>query len=246
MTPPLYHGYRRTDFSCHFRAAILVHPHAPLPDNRWVWRTEFFDAFPQADLAFLAQGYHLVYLDLQNLYGSPPAILAMDQFYDQLLLQFSLASKMILEGFSRGGLFALNWAIKNPEKVAGIYLDAPVCDFKSWPAGRGTGCGSPEDWERCKKVYDLSEEQALSYPFNPIDQLEPIAKEGIPIFAVYGDQDEVVPMEENIQILEARYQALGGKIESIIKPGCGHHPHSLEDPRPILDFFKANSTDAPK
>ena len=30
---------------------------------------------------------------------------------------------------------------------------------------------------------------------------------------------------------------MGGNVELIIKPGCDHHPHSLEDPQPVVDFI---------
>ena len=67
----------------------------------------------------------------------------MTAFYDELTGRHGLAKKTVLEGFSRGGLFAYNWAAANPEKVACIYGDAPVCDFKSWPGGKGRSPGSP-------------------------------------------------------------------------------------------------------
>jgi hypothetical protein len=54
---------------------------------------------------------------------------------------------------------------------------------------------------------------------------------------VVGDADEVVPVAENTAILEERYNKLGGKIRVIHKPGIGHHPHSLQDPAPIVDFI---------
>ena len=37
--------------------------------------------------------------------------------------------------------------------------------------------------------------------------------------------------------VELRYKALGGEIVVIAKPGCDHHPHSLKDPAPIVDFI---------
>ncbi len=37
-------------------------------------------------------------------------------------------------------------------------------------------------------------------------------------------------------LLEKRYRALGGDITVIAKPGVGHHPHSLKDPAPIVEF----------
>ncbi|HZE99779.1 MAG TPA: alpha/beta hydrolase [Planctomycetota bacterium] len=203
----------------------------------WIWRTEFFGYEPQGDLALLAQGWHVAYMDLQNLYGAPVALDAMDKFHAQLRSEHQLSSKPVLEGFSRGGLFALNWASRNPTQVACLYLDAPVCDFKSWPGGKGKGKGSPGDWDRCRKVYDLTEEQALAYKFNPVDNLKPLADAKIPILAVCGDADDVVPLPENAGLVEQRYKELGGEMKLISKPGVGHHPHSLKDPAPIVEFI---------
>jgi pimeloyl-ACP methyl ester carboxylesterase len=64
-----------------------------------------------------------------------------------------------------------------------------------------------------------------------------LAKAGIPILHIVGDADKVVPVEENSDIIEQRYKALGGNIQVIHKPGVGHHPHSLKDSKPIVDFF---------
>jgi pimeloyl-ACP methyl ester carboxylesterase len=64
-----------------------------------------------------------------------------------------------------------------------------------------------------------------------------LAKAGVPILHVVGDADEVVPIAENSDIIEKRYKTLGGKIDVIHKPGVGHHPHSLKDPKTIVDFF---------
>jgi len=72
---------------------------------------------------------------------------------------------------------------------------------------------------------------------DPIDNLEPMAKAGIPILHVCGDIDDVVPMSENSDVVEKRYKELGGSIEVIVKKNCNHHPHSLVDPAPIVDFI---------
>ena len=58
----------------------------------------------------------------------------------------------------------------------------------------------------------------------------------MPLLHVCGDADETVPIEENTRVLESRYKQLGGKIEVIVKPGVGHHPHALKDPTPIVEF----------
>lgn len=218
------------------RAALVVRPKAPAPGSPWIWRTEFFGHEPQADIALLGRGFHVAYVDVQNLYGAPVAVQHMEQFYAHVTRIYGLSHKPVLEGFSRGGLFAFNWAASHPDRVAGLYVDAPVCDFKSWPGSKGIGPGSSSDWQALLKVYGFTEEQALAYDKNPVDNLTPLAKANIPILAVIGDADEVVPVSENINLVETRYQALGGNIRVIHKPGGKHHPHSLTNPAPIVDF----------
>jgi hypothetical protein len=46
-----------------------------------------------------------------------------------------------------------------------------------------------------------------------------------------------VPYPENAGILAEHYKKLGGNIDVILKPGGDHHPHSLKDPQPIVDFL---------
>lgn len=239
----LFGKYVRRDFVAAGRACTLVFPRASAPGKPWIWRTEFFGHEPQADLALLGQGFHAAYIDMQNMYGGPLAMRLMDAFYALLTRDCGLSKKTVLEGFSRGGLFAFNWAARNPEKVACIYADAPVCDFKRWPAGRGAGKGSPEDWTRLLKRYRMTEERALRAgrnPYNPKDNLRPLARNGIPLLHVVGDADDVVPVAEHTAIVERRYKRLGGRIEVIHKPGVGHHPHSLRNPKPIVDFITAS------
>jgi len=196
---------------------------------------EFLDHRPELDLALLAKGFHLAYLDLQNGYGSPGALEQYSQFYRQLTELRSLNRKVVLEGFSRGGLSAYNWAAANPDKVMAIYADAPVCDFRSWPKGRAEAA---EDWKRLINEYGFpSEEEALSYSFGPLGKLEALAKAKVPLIHVVGQADEVVPAAENTDLLEQEYRRLGGLIKVIRKEGVGHHPHSLDDPTPILEFI---------
>jgi pimeloyl-ACP methyl ester carboxylesterase len=161
----------------------------------------------------------------------------MDACYAHLTQAHGLSPRVVLEGFSRGGLFALNWAIRHPQKTAGLYLDAPVCTFASWPAGWGKAKGSPADWQRCKEAYGLADDTAArTYKLNPLDTLQPLAAAEIPILSVCGDADKVVPLEENSALLMTRYKALGGPMELIAKPGVDHHPHSLKDPTPIVEW----------
>ncbi len=231
-----WEGFKRAEFEVGGRKAFLIVPAEAAAGKPWIWRTEFFGHEPQADLALLKHGFHVAYIDIQNLYGGPPAMEAMDAMHAHVTQHFGLSQKTVLEGFSRGGLFSLNWAARHPEFVACIYNDAPVCDFKSWPGGKGRSPGSKGDWERCLRVYGLTEEQAMEWKGNPVDNLEPLAKGKIPILHVCGATDDVVPIEENSLIVRDRYVALGGPFTLISKPHCNHHPHSLKDPTRIVNF----------
>jgi pimeloyl-ACP methyl ester carboxylesterase len=236
-----WEGYQRLDFEVDGRSCLLVVPKSPAKGNPWIWRMEFFGREPQGDLALLALGYHVAYMDVQNMYGAPEALGHMDNFYDYLVVEYNLSPKVFLEGFTSGGLFAFNWAARHPEQVAGLYVNTPVCDFKSWPAGKGKGEGSATDWERCKEIYGLSEQQAMTYAFNPVDNLQPLANAKIPILSICSDADPVVPLAENTAIVEKRYRQLGGPIKVITKPGDGRHPHIPPDPTPIVKFVTMNT-----
>jgi pimeloyl-ACP methyl ester carboxylesterase len=233
----VWEGYERDEFAVDGRNALVVRPRAAAPGRPWIWRTEFFGHEPQADVALLGKGYHVAYVDVQNLYGAPRAIEAMGAFHRHVTEAYGLSARPVLEGFSRGGLFALNWALQHPELTSCLYLDAPVCDMRSWPAGWGKGKGSAGDWERCRREYGLADDAAArAFRGNPVDQAAALAAARIPVLAVCGDADDVVPLDENAGLLRDRCAAAGWAIELIVKPGVGHHPHSLREPGPIVDF----------
>jgi pimeloyl-ACP methyl ester carboxylesterase len=231
-----FHAFDRYDFTYADRSCIVVAPRTAAPGKPWIWRARFFGHEPQTDVALLEKGFHVAYVDVAGLFGAPPAVAIWEKFYAYLTQVHGFSTRPALEGMSRGGLIIYSWAAKNPEKVGCIYADAPVCDVKSWPGGKGAGKGSASDWTRCLEVCGFSEAEALEARCNPIDVLEPLARAGVPLLHVVGDADDVVPVAENTAILEQRYKALGGSIRVIHNPGVGHHPHSLEDPVPIVDF----------
>jgi pimeloyl-ACP methyl ester carboxylesterase len=191
-----------------------------------VWRARFWGHQPQFDIAMLNRGYHVVYCDVKDLLGGPEAVERWNEFYSYLRFEHLFNDRVVLEGMSRGGLIVYNWAAANPDKVAAIYADAPVMDFKSWPGGKGASKGHAGVWERCLKSYGFTEEEALAYTKNPVDNLAPLAKAGVPIIHVVGDRDSVVPVVENTGLAQERYQKLGGIFEVIHKPKGGRGPGS--------------------
>ncbi|HEY2588998.1 MAG TPA: hypothetical protein VGI81_24855 [Tepidisphaeraceae bacterium] len=71
----------------------------------------------------------------------------------------------------------------------------------------------------------------------PLDNLAPLAKAGVPILHVCGSLDP--RLESNTRVTEERYKDLGGKITVIVREGEGHFM-TLKDPQPIVEFITAN------
>jgi sugar lactone lactonase YvrE len=222
--------YRTEEFMVAGKSAKITIPKDPAPGNPWIWRCRFYGAFPAVDEALLAAGWHVALVDIVELFGGAEAMDIFDAFYEEVRHRYSLAPRPVMEGFSRGGLPAMSWTIRHPDRVAGIYLDAPVLDIHTWP--RRT---SPDLWKQCMAAYGLQEATADTWE-GPLEQLAGIAAAKVPIFLVAGGADQVVPYLENGGILEERYRAAGGDIRVIVKAGADHHPHSLYDPSPVVEW----------
>jgi len=242
-TTDTWHGHVRHRFTFRGRTAWVAVPRVPLAGTPWSWCLMFPDAFTTRCAApqLLEAGFHHVFLDVGNSFGSPAAVAELAAFHDELVRR-GLAARAVLIGISRGGLYAHRYAAEHPDHVAVIYGDNAVCDFKSWPGGKGAGRGSPGDWSACLAAYGFADEAAaLAYRGNPIDALEPLARARIPLIHVVGDADDVVPAKENALLVAERYRGLGGTVEVIHKPGCGHHPHGLDDPAPVVEFIRRHA-----
>lgn len=247
-TPPFpgkqsnWNGFTRYDFTYQELPITVVAPDEPAPGRPWVWHGEFFGHRPAPDIELLKRGFHIVYVRVPDLLGSPLAVSHWNKCYELLTERYGLASKVALVGLSRGGLYCYNWAVQNPTRVSCIYGDAPVCDFRSWPGGKGAGPGDATNWQRVLDLWKFPDEAAaMAYKGNPVDNLKPLADAGVPLLHVFGDADEVVPWQENTGLVAKQYKELGGSIELIRKPGVKHHPHGLDDPTPIVDFIIRNS-----
>lgn len=243
----VWKGYDRYEFDVEGHVASVVVPKNVAKGKPWVWHGEFFGHKPDPDVALLGKGFHIVYLKVNDMLGSPAAVQYWNGLYKVLTEKYGLGSKPALVGLSRGGLYCYNWAIANPDKVSCLYADAPVCDFKSWPGGKGKGKGDPKNWQLVLKLWGFKDEaEALAYKGNPVDNLQPLAQRKVPLLHVYGDADDVVPWDENTGVIATRYRGLGGPIELIEKKGVGHHPHGLQDSTPIVEFILKHASEPAK
>lgn len=239
-------GFDKLNFNIADKQAHLVTPKKALAGNPWVWRARFPEYHSEIDSTLLSEGFHIAYINTNNQFGSPKANLTWNEFYAFLTKKYNLQKKVALHCHSRGGLFAYNWAKKNPEKISCIYADAIVCDFNSWPAGFKSSLGSKKDWTILKKEYGFKNNiEAKTFDNNPINNLKKLAESGTPILHTIGLNDKVVPPSENTLVLINNYIKLGGNATVIpcksgIQKSKGHH-YDIDNPKLIVDFIKYNS-----
>jgi sialidase-1 len=241
----LWKGFEKVTVSIDGHDAYYVKPKQSLPGNPWVWRASFPDWHTEIDSILLTKGFYVAFVNVDNQYGSPQALQVWDKFYTYLTEKQAFAHKVALEAVSRGGLYVYGWAKRNPDKVSCIYGETPVCDFKSWPGGKGKGPGDANSWKELKEVYHFTEEQAMAYKDNPIDNLEGLASFRVPVLHTIGLNDKLVPPDENTYLFAKNYIALGGPVS--IQPITqgpvelqGHHV-KIDRPDYYADFIYSNS-----
>ncbi|MDB5131511.1 MAG: Alpha/beta hydrolase family protein [Mucilaginibacter sp.] len=205
-------GFEKTTFVIDGHPAYYVKPAHALPGNPWVWRSSFPDWHTDIDSILLSKGFYVAYVSVDDQYGSPQSLQVWDQFYSYLITKLSFAPRVALEAVSRGALYAYGWAKRNPDKVTCIYGETPVCDFKSWPGGKKKGPGDTASWRQLKMAWHFTEEQAMAYNDNPIDNLEGLASFRVPVLHVIGLNDKLVPAVENTYLFAQRYIAAGGPM----------------------------------
>ncbi|RPE12175.1 SGNH/GDSL hydrolase family protein [Chitinophaga lutea] len=238
-------GFKKVKFRFADRDAFYVMPRQPLPGNPWVWRAHFPDWHTEMDSILLTRGFHVAYVNTNNLFGHPQAMQVWDAFYAYMTGTKQMAPKVALEGVSRGGLYVYGWAKRNPGKVACIYAEAPVCDPKSWPGGKGRGKGAPDQWAQWLQLFGKTEATAGDYTDIPLKDLAGLAAFKVPVLHVIGLHDSIVPAEENTFPLIQEYTRLGGPATVIpMTRGeqnlAGHHFY-IEQPAQLADFIERHS-----
>ncbi|GAB6011068.1 GDSL-type esterase/lipase family protein [Viscerimonas tarda] len=230
-----FKAYVCADFKWEGKNCKVVKPKVAAKNKPWIWRARFWAHEPQTDIALLERGYHLVYCDVNGLVGNDEAIRIWNSFH-KMLTSAGLSKKCILEGMSRGAMYAFNWAAANPGKVAGVYVDNPLLDCRYFADGR------PDDklTQDIIKSYNLDGlEGVRNSHISPMDKIKEIAKGRYPILILCADQDEAVSPTQTFSF-EEKIKAAGGSITVMVKKGFKHHPHSFPNPTPIVDFITQN------
>ena len=222
------------------RQAHIVYPSCPA-NGKLLLKTEYFTAFPYFEVAMLKKGYTLCFLSHPNRWAPDSETHITAEFVRYVAKELGFAPKCIPVGMSCGGLQALRLAQLHPELISVLYIDAPVVNILSLAGLGASTCNDTSSfWKEIQDAHGVNRSTIVNFRKSPIDAMDKLIENNIPIIMLYGDADTVVLYEENGKVLEDYYRENGGDLKVICKPGCGHHPHSLEDPTPIIEFVEAH------
>ena len=224
-------------------------PDQPAPGKPWLWVGEFGGHLKSLENGLVEKGWHVVYVDLRNQFGSQRAMDVWEKVYEEMHGQRGLSAKPALLGISRGGLYVTAWTRLHPDRVSLLYLDNGVCDIRSWPAGfplTKQGKGSPKDWKSFKAEFGYtSDAEAGEKAAKPWDGMLPAIQAGVLLISCHGTADSVVPYEDNAAPLVKMWQDNAGSLKLFPKEGGDHHPHGLRDPAPLIAAITGEGSPSP-
>jgi len=191
----------------------------------------FQGEFPQ--MAFyvetlLAKGFHVAGLEMGGMAsspGSPAGAQLHYEFYQLVTKKFDLHEKARLVGQSNGGLIQYAWAFRHPECVDRVLGLLAVTDFRTWPCLDNLINPTPPFRIPKHVAFNMTLQELLAQmkDLNPIDNLAPLAKAGVKVYHLHGDNDGTVPIDANTYEFARRYRALGGEMTVQVAKDYGHH-----------------------
>lgn len=234
----MWNGFQERKFVFQERDAVIVYPDGK-PNGKILLKTEYLHAYPAFDIEMLKRGYYLCNIAHHTRWASDEETKIMAGFVRFCAEELKASLCCVVEGMSCGGLQGARLAQLYPELVGVLYLDAPVLNILSM-AGLGLAKNCDEFWPEIVSTYGVNKSTILNFRKSPIDDMGVLIENHIPIIMVYGDADPVVVYEENGKVLEDYYKKNGGTLKVIAKHLCKHHPHGLENPKPIIEFIEQN------
>lgn len=237
-----HNEYDCEEFEFEGRRAVIVFPHNADDKKRWLLKTEYWDAFPAAELEMLKLGFHLAYVENETRFATYEDCARKARFVRFVSEKYGLNDKCVPVGYSCGGAHAVNFAGFFPQCVSCIYIDAPVLNFCDYPARHSS--------EECERVWEsefvraypgITRAKLIGFKNHPIGKIPTLTEYKIPIIMLYGTEDTTVDYNLNGRLLEEEYADYPELLTVIPIKYRGHHPHGgITVPTQLIEFLKNN------
>ena len=250
-------GFKRHKFQFQGCDAWIAEPHVTAGDGRWSWCMVWPEAFvPRVGIvSLLEHGFYHVHIDTFATRANKEGIRIMREFHD-MLVGMGLSPKANLIAMSWGGYFSLRYSEENPDRIAAIYLDAPVCNAAD------THPSAADRLELICQQWNMGVDEIKASILNPLNNVKAIADAKIPVFAIISGADDVVIPDLNFGLLEAEFGKLGVPVHTLadkdmeqilkgVQPGnvyvlrrrpWAHHPHGLDNVTPLMHCTRSSGT----
>lgn len=232
----IWGDYRMEEFWFEDQNATIIYP-AVEPNGKMVLKAEYRDAFPGFELAMLERGYYVINITHANRYAPMKEVEQTARFIRFAAEKLGASQKCIMVGMSAGGTTSVRLAQNHPELTAVLYLDAPLLNLLSL-CGLAGDEFRPDAWQEMVDAYGFSRTNVVSFRESPIDFMDKLIENNIPIFMSYGNSDTVLNYRANGQVLENYYKEHGGTMKVVCCSMRGHHPHGLANTAPIVEFVE--------
>ena len=237
-------GGHRIIFDFNGRKAWIVEPMDGVctdADRRWVWTMQWMGAYLNRTGApdLVKRGWRHVHLEAFDTRANEDGLEALSNFQDYLVHELGFAPKANLIGMSWGGFYSVRYANAFPAKVARIYLDAPLLNLDGFG---GNAAKTPTaaasligPWAKSVPV----DGNWSADPRMPVNMAASIAAAKIPVYLLYGGQDQSVNPALNCMRFIRAFKEAGGSLCVEARALYGHHPHGFEheDIGKAIDFF---------
>ena len=225
MENKLFHGFKCDEFEFEQTTAYVAIPDIE-PRNQIVFKTEYWDAFPELEIELLKRGFHVVHVRNHTRLANKSDCDRKARFIEYVSQKYGLDRKCILVGMSCGGAQAVNFASYYPDMVSCLLIDAPVLNFLDFP---GRYNQYEQFWENeFKAAYpNVKRPDIFTLPDNTINNVPKLIEKRFPVIMLYGTEDMTVNYYMNGKLLEEAYSDNAELLTVIPRNSQGHHPHGL-------------------
>jgi len=235
----MWNGFKQIEFEFEGKLATLVFPEKANESKNWTIKTEYKDAFPETEIALLKNGFHVAYLENVSRLAPKEDCDRKARFVKFLSEKYGLKDKCIPIGMSCGGAHAVRFAGYYPTLVECMFIDAPVLNYCDFPGKLGnTFCERVWENEFLKTYPGMTRAKLLDFPHHPMNMVNVLIENKIPIIMLYGTEDSTVIYNENGAFFEEAYKETPELLTVVKREYQGHHPHGIpQNPEIIVDFI---------
>lgn len=201
---------KQIQFSRGDRTGMLLAPRTAAKGRPWLWSA----APPTHDgihKALLDRGFHVAWIDVNDLYGNAEALSHWDVFYEWAVNEQQLSGKPALLGTEEDALALFSWAARHPDAAGCLYAQDPWLDLQPVPDPASPVLEKVRHAHGC-----VSGTEATSLPDAPLNKATEFGKAAIPMLFLHLGEEAASPVRKQAEQFYKAYRLAGqGSFETI-------------------------------